>query len=130
MKELISKCLQLPKGERERLISLLHDSLKQKKDVGARYNDLLRIATSVLGSGIDTKCRDTSCVIGRMLITYKMRAEGYTLMQIGNMLGRHHASILHLERMMEDVFRYPECFKIELAYWNMFIKELKEHGIH
>ena len=130
MTELIDKCLDLNKEQRTRLAEILKDSLKEKKDINCRYQELLRVATSLLGFGIDSKCRDTSCVIGRMLLIYKMRQERYSLQQIGMMLGRSHASVLHLERKMEDAFVYPDAFKIEVAYWNMFIKELKEHGIY
>ena len=130
MNEIIGKCLRLPKKERARLAELLKESLNEKANAPKRFRELLIVASNILGKGIDSKCRDTSCVIGRMLITYKMRDEGYSLNQIGIMMGRHHSTILHLERMMEDVFRYPDCFKNELAYWNVFIKALKEDGIY
>lgn len=130
MTELIDKCLALQKEERKRLAEILKDSLKEKKNIYRRFHELLQVATSILGFGIESKCRDYSCVTGRMLITYKMRQEGYSLPQIGVMLGRSHASVLHLQRKMEDAFVYPDAFKIEIAYWNMFINELKEHGIY
>lgn len=129
MNNIIHTCLALPKEERARLADILHESLRGKY-VAGRYSDLLQIATSILGPGIGTKRRDSHCVIGRMLIAYKMRDEGYSLNQIGMMMGRHHATIIHLERMMEDVLRYPDCFKIEMAYWQEFIKKTKEHDIH
>lgn len=130
MTNLMQQCLSLPKEERERLSYMLNESLKEKKNANRRFKELLEVATSLLGFGIDSKCRDSSCVIGRMLIIYKMRQEGFSSTQIGLMLGRSHATILHFEKKMEDVFVYPEIFKIEIAYWNMFIKMLEEYGIN
>lgn len=130
MNNLIEKCLALPKEERERLSYILKESLKEKKNAAQRFKQLFEIATSLLGFGIDSRCRDASCVIGRMLLVYKMRQEGFSLPQIGMMLGRSHASVLHLQRKMEDAFIYPQMFKIEIAYWNMFIQELKNYGIN
>lgn len=129
MTNLMERCLSLPKEERERLTYILKESLKEEKNALQRFKQLLEVATSLLGFGIDSKCRDASCVIGRMLIVYKMRQEGFSLMQIGMLLERSHASVLHLQRKMEDAFVYPDAFKIEIAYWNMFIKELVNYGI-
>lgn len=132
MTELINQCLALHKDARARLADILRDSLKEKEkmDIKCRFHQLLRVATELLGFGIDSKCRDASCVIGRMLIVYKMRQEGYSTTQIGMMLRRSHSSVIHLERKMEDAFIYPDAFKIEIAYWNMFIQELKNYGIN
>ena len=132
MTELVDRCLALHKDARARLIDILKDSLtiKERMNIHCRYYQLLRVATEILGHGIDSKCRDASCVIGRMLIIYKMRQEGYSSTQIGMVLERSHASVLNLERKMEDAFNYPEVFKIEIAYWNMFTQKLKDYGIH
>ena len=132
MTDLINQCLALHKDARARLADILKDSLNKKElmNINCRFHQLLRVATELLGFGIDSKCRDASCVIGRMLIVYKMRQEGYSTTQIGIVLGRSHSSVIHLERKMEDVFMYPDAFKIEIAYWNMFVQTLKEYGIN
>lgn len=121
--------MNLPKEERKRLADLLRDSLKGK-NAKARFNELLVVAKELLGSGIEGKCRDTSCVIGRMLIAYKMREEGYSSTQVGMAMARDHSSVLHLEKKMRDAFIYPEIFKIEMAYWGMFTEKLKAYGVY
>lgn len=131
MINLIEKCLALPTTDRESLICILKESLSaKKKHIGARYRELLKVASDILGNGIDTKSRDASCVMGRMLIAYKMRMEGYSLGQIGMMMGRDHATICHMQKKMTDVIDYPHCYKVEMAYWEEFNKKLKEDGIY
>jgi chromosomal replication initiation ATPase DnaA len=130
MNELTQQCLALPIAERERLIYALKNSLEIKKNIGSRYRELLKAATDILGNGIDSKSRDASCVMGRMFIAYKMRCEGWSLTQIGMMMGRDHATICHLQKKMMDVIEYPHCYKVEMAFWEEFNNKLKEDGIY
>lgn len=129
MREIIRQCMALSADERAALAKILADSLDdaRKHNAAERYKTLLIAATSLLGRGIDTKCRDTNCCIGRMLIAYKMRQEGFSLTQIGIVMGRDHATILHYQRKMEDVLHFR--FKMELAYWEEFNTILND-GIH
>ena len=130
MNELTQQCLALPIAERERLIYTLKNSLEIKKNIGSRYRELLKAATDILGNGIDSKSRDASCVMGRMFIAYKMRCEGWSLTQIGMMMGRDHATICHLQKKMTDMLEYPHCYKVEMAFWEEFNNKLKEDGIY
>ena len=128
MTELTRRCLSLSKSQREKLIKKLQESLNEREDDGSRFAVLLKAATEVCGQGILSSSRDFNLVMGRRMIAYQMRLEGYSLMTIGKRLIRHHASIIHMVRMMEDALHFQ--FNLEMEYWNKFQQKIKEYDIH
>lgn len=126
MTELMQQCLLLPTDEKQALISFISSSLdKEQEDAASRFFTLYKAATSIVGDGILTDSRMRELVIGRMLIVYQMRQEGYTLHTIGRHMMRDHSSVYHLEKKMEDVLKYPKLFPSELQLWNKFQDILK-----
>jgi chromosomal replication initiation ATPase DnaA len=125
MTELTRQCLDLTKKNRKRLIKILEDSLIEKEDDGGRFHILLSIAEDIVGKGILSRFRDLNLVIGRRMIAYQMRQEGYSLMAIGKKLIRHHSSVMHMIRMMEDAIKFQ--FRPELTYWEEFQQKLQEY---
>lgn len=128
MTELTRRCLSLSKSQRERLIKRLQESLNEREDDGSRFATLLKVATDVCGQGILSSSRDFNLVMGRRMIAYQMRSEGYSFPSIGKMMVRHHASIIHMVRMMEDAIRFQ--FNLEMGYWYMFQQKILEYDIH
>lgn len=130
MNELTRRCLYLKKEDRQKLIRILTESLEEeeKEDDGSRFATLYKAATDVCGHGILTSSRDFNLVMGRRMIAYQMRQDGFSLMTIGKRLIKHHASVLHMVRMMEDAFTFK--FKEELKYWDKFQQKIKEYDIH
>jgi chromosomal replication initiation ATPase DnaA len=124
MTELTRRCLELSLKERTRLINILQDSLVEKEDDGSRFSVIYKAATKVCGQGILTGARDFRLVMGRRMIAYQMRKEGYSYMSIGRHLVRHHASVIHMIRQMEDVMEYPKARDLEMGYWHLFEQEL------
>lgn len=123
MTELTKQCLNLPKGQRERLIRILTDSLmNQRVDDGSRFRHLLLVATDICGKGILSQSRDFDLVIGRSLIAYQMRKEGFSYLTISKWMGKHHATIIHMVKRMQDVIDYE--FQPELRYWEEFQKRI------
>lgn len=128
MTELTRRCLSLSKSQRERLIKKLQESLNEREDDGSRFATLLKAATDVCGQGVLSSSRDFNLVMGRRMIAYQMRSEGYSFPSIGKMMVRHHASVIHMVRMMEDAIRFQ--FKLEMGYWYMFQQKIIEYDIH
>lgn len=128
MTELTRRYLSLSKSQREKLIKRLQESLNEREDDGSRFATLLKAATDVCGQGIISSSRDFNLVMGRRMIAYQMRSEGYSFPSIGKMMVRHHASIIHMVRMMEDAIRYQ--FNLEMGYWYMFQQKIIEYDIH
>lgn len=122
MTELTRRCLELSLKERTRLINILQESLNEREDDGSRFSELYKAATKVCGQGILTSSRDFKLVMGRRMIAYQMRKEGYSLMSIGKHLIRHHASVIHMVKMMEDILHYQ--WDMEMGYWRKFQNEL------
>ena len=106
MTELTRQCLALSYDNRVRLIKVLQGSLRDNEIARKRFEVLLLIATEVMGNGILLKSKDRNFVIGRRMIAYQMRLEGYSSPLIGRLLRRNHTSILHMERMMEDAIKF------------------------
>lgn len=127
MTELTRRCLYLPKPDRQRLIRILTESLEEeeREDDGSRFAILYKAATDVCGQGILTSSRDFNLVMGRRMIAYQMKLEGYSFVTIGKRLMRHHASVMHMVRMMCDTMIFR--FKDEMEYWNKFQEKLKEY---
>ena len=88
MNELTRRCLYLKKEDRQKLIRILTESLEEeeKEDDGSRFATLYKAATDVCGHGILTSSRDFNLVMGRRMIAYQMRLEGYSLLTIGKRL--------------------------------------------
>ena len=127
MTELTRRCLNLSKANKERLIKVLTESLAndEREDDGSRFSLLYKAATDVCGHGILSSRRDLNLVIGRRMIAYKMRQEGYSLTNIGKNMIRHHASVLHQIRMMEDALQMK--FDYDMALWELFNQKVKEY---
>lgn len=130
MTELTRKCLDLSRQNRERLIRILTESLEEDEleDDGSRFALLYKAATEVCGQGILTSARDFNLVMGRRMIAYQMRMEGYSLPTIGKHLIRHHASVIHMVKMLEDALHFQ--FDLEMGYWKKFQNKIKEYDIH
>ena len=127
MNDLTRQCLSLPIEDRELLIKTLIDSVNDEVEDNGRFSFLLRCATEVVGDGILSKSREHPLVVGRMMVAYQMRKEGYSVVAIGRRLHKHHATIVHLLKMMEDIFSFPGCFKLEEVYWYRFQQKIEEY---
>lgn len=125
MIELTRQCLALSYDNRVRLIKVLQGSLRDNEIARKRFDMLLLIAKEVMGNGILLKSKDRNFVIGRRLIAYQMRQDGYSSPLIGRLLGKNHTSVLHMERMMEDAIKFQ--FRPELTYWEEFKRKLQEY---
>lgn len=120
----------LPEWEKIRLINNLKASMVEEPEVGqGRFSVLYRAATDMVGKGILSSSRRRELVVGRMMIVYQMRTEGYTLKAIGRYLIRHHASVYQLQQRMEDVLKYPKQFSTEIMMWNEFQEKIKEYEV-
>lgn len=128
MTELTRRCLSLSKSQREKLIKKLQESLNEREDDGSRFATLLKAATEICGQGILSSSRDFNLVMGRRMIAYQMRSEGYSYPSIGKKLIRNHAAVIHMVRMMEDALHFQ--FNLEMGYWNLFQQKIKEYDIH
>lgn len=129
MKELIQQCKDLPRAKKLRLIRILKASIEEeeKRDDsgGDRFALFYKAATDVCGMGILGNAKDRVLVIGRRMITYKMRQEGFSFYAIARHLQKHHSSIICGVKMMQDAFDFQ--FKEEMKLWNAFLEKVAEY---
>lgn len=125
--EIIRQCLELKEHDKQRLIGILQESLTPERSVDRRFNVLLEIAIELFGTGVMTRTHERESSLGRNMIAYQLRQEGYSLVNIGKMLGRNHSSVLAMERRMKDVISLPHIMSHESGMWNKFQLKLKEH---
>lgn len=124
---LIRECLGLRQEHKKRLIDILQDSMKMDESDDSRFKTLLTIATELCGTGIMTRTVEHMSSLGRNMIAYQLRQEGYSLIRIGKMLGRNHSSVLAMEKRMKDVLAFPHIMPHENEIWNKFQEKLKEY---
>lgn len=89
MRDLTRKCLDLSKDRKQKLVQILTESLERehdREDDGSRFSLLYNAATDICGLGILTRKKDFNLVMGRRVISYKMRQEGYSYPCIGKYL--------------------------------------------
>ena len=126
MDNLTQICLALPNGKKARLIRTLMRSLKEKDQlINKRFDILYKAATAVCGPGILSKFRNRELVIGRNMIAYKMRNEGFSSPTIGKLLQKNHATILNQASCMESALKYQ--FQPDISMWNDFLNKVEEY---
>ena len=128
--KLIRRCIALPKEEKLILIKHLQCTMMdEREDDGSRFQTLFQAATKIVGGGIVSESKLKKPVIGRMLISYKMREEGYSYKTIGKYLKRSRGSIRKLWNNMDDALSLPLIYQYEVECWNKFNESLNEKKI-
>ena len=63
---------------------------------------------------LTNKCRDRSLIYKRAFLYNELRTSGFSLTQIGEIFGKHHATIIHGLRTHKDLTGYQdEQYKLE-----------------
>lgn len=124
---LIRECLGLRQEHKKRLINILQDSMKIDESDDSRFKLLLEIATELCGTGIMTQTIEPMSSLGRNMIAYQLRKEGYGSSHIGRLLKRNHATVCSMVAKIQDLMEFPNIFLEEEEIWNKFQQRLKEH---
>ena len=124
---LIRECLGLRREHKKRLIDILQDSLKMDESDDSRFQTLLKIATELCGTGIMTRTVEHMSSLGRNMIAYQLRMEGYDSSHVGRLMKRNHSTVYAMIAKIYDLIEYPDVFVDEEAIWKEFQKRLKEH---
>ena len=81
---------------------------------------LTALMEETIGETIPSKSRETRFVWARAMVVYQLRQEGFTLMEIGRMMGMHHSSVFHLEGKMKDALMYSFAYRDVIDIWKQF----------
>lgn len=128
MTELTKQCLALNRQSRKYLIKVLQNSLEIPvlENINSRFDFLYQIALGIMGDKILSKTQERKAVIGRRLIAYQMKLDGYSFSAIGRKMGFDRTSISLAYGTMQNAFQYPKMYELENHYWNLFQQKLKE----
>jgi len=106
--------------------------LKQRysEEINFKYDMLKNICKVVLGQDIDTSRRTRSAVDARKYIAYILRANDYTLKQIGDVMDKDHTTIIHYLKTFEWLMSHDKTTKrrytlVSDAFYNP-IRDMKE----
>lgn len=124
---LIRECLELRQEHKKRLIDILQESMKIDESDDSRFKLLLDFATELCGNGIMTQTIEPKSALGRNMIAYQLRTEGYNYSHIGRLLHRNHSTVYSMVAKIEDIMEYRGVFPDEEEIWNKFQQKIKEH---
>lgn len=85
----------------------------------SRVEHYKEVIESVLGRPIQNG-RKRDDVAARMCIAYQLHSDGYTSGQVGKMIGRDHATVLHMIKQMDACKAFPRSFRRECDLWEEF----------
>lgn len=90
------------------------------KSIWRKYLELMN---EIVGGDLRSKSRKSELVLGRALVALQLRRDGYTLNEIGNVINRDHATVVHCIDVAKD--RLANTSDMD-AYdiWNKFQKEI------
>lgn len=124
----VDEILAPPFHERKRLCLTIHKSLlkesekKRLMDNQTWCDKLMELSASAIGLPDIHQGRNKRHVVGRMLVAYELRREGFSLHHIGKMMNKDHSTIQYLTSAMSDAFNLPKMYVDELSAWDRFQK--------
>lgn len=79
---------------------------------------------SVVGEDVRRMSRHKNVLWGRNFLAYKAKMEGFSLSQIGKVIGRDHSTALFAVRRAEYAINNPNMYSDVLKTWENFQKQL------
>lgn len=132
MLTLTEQCLELSYRDRLNLCCKLQDSILKERSERVRKprnlnrgRMLLEMIGEILEETIPEDARNPRYVWARAMVVYQLTYEGFTLMEIGNMIGRNHSTIIHLRNKMQDALDYDYAYQDIIDIWKQFQNNLQ-----
>ena len=89
----------------------------------ARCIELCTVAEQVVGCKVDGTRRASSVMI-RRFVAWRMRTEGFILMDIARALNVNHATVYHYLRQMQTCFELPFYYHRDIEMYTRFEERL------
>lgn len=94
------------------------DDSERKQPIGIRARAVIQAAQEAVGKKM-AKTRRAEDVLIRMFASDRLRREGYSYEEIGRVLGRDHATIIHyVGKKMSDILALPNIYRDEIKMYN------------
>ena len=123
------EALSMPLHERREFVRRVKQSIiDEEQAILARqkYEVVKSAVETVMERKLDIKSRLRIDVRGKVFMSYILRNDGYSLTEIGNMMGLNHSSVYHLSKTMEDWLSVPTLYKEEIEQFNKIEKLIYE----
>ena len=92
--------------------------------------EIIKEANRIFDVNILAKIRQRKYVYGRMAYARLMKKRGYTYMEIGKHLGMHYSSIIHMDKLFDDISKQDDEFKRNYReLHNLFTKKRRRDKI-
>ena len=78
---------------------------------------------SIVGGDIRSRSRKRRVVVGRSLVAYQLRLDGWTLERIGLAINRDHATVMHAIDMAKHYMIYRDFAEV----WSKFQIKINEN---
>lgn len=97
-------------------------TVKARETARRRYAELSAMMESVTGHAVPQVCRESEYVWERAMMAHRMRAEGFSLCQIGAAMGKNHSTVANVLKKMDGVEEFPRMYWDILPTWDKFKK--------
>lgn len=78
-------------------------TIEQIKDTACKHFKVTR-------AQLDGKCRKAEVVYVKIAISKLLHSKGYKIIEIADVLGLHHATVLHHLKTVDDRMQYDKIF--------------------
>jgi len=95
------------------------------RDTYVRYQDLILDAEHVIGCRVDGTRRAASVMI-RRFVAFRMRQEGFAIMDISRTMKVNHATVFHYVKQMQTCFDLPVYYARDLELYHKFEDQIDE----
>lgn len=127
-------CLALPYWARVRLFNALKESIIKEadnpehriatiKDIG-RGERLFQVMEDIIGEPVKDNSKRPTYVWARAMIGYQMTQEGFSQTEVGEQIGRNHASVSYHNAKMRFVLEHPYAYPDIIHIWKQFQKRI------
>lgn len=117
---IVRSAARLPYQERAEVARrILEERPEARPTAEERYAELLPVAESVIGKRMD-QSRGIYDVMIRRFVAFRLRSEGYAYTDIAAAMGRHHSTVIHYVRTMQDCFDEPIFYASDLNLYMCF----------
>lgn len=94
--------------------------LAPRKSVAERAEELLGIASEVVGVEMSDNTRKQEIVMGRRMVMYQLYNEGVSPRNISEVMNRGRDVIQYNVNQFENMLQMPRLYKMEMNWWLAF----------
>ena len=135
MVKIVDYCLALPYWSRVRLMAALKDSILEDTEnperrlpkilEANRGRTLLQVMGQVIGEPVDLESRHARFAWARAMVAYQLTQEGFSTSEVGEQIGRDHATVSYHNSKMRFILDHPYAYKDIVDIWKQFQNRLQ-----